>query len=77
MRRFEVGQEYMITHNARPMGLAQVIDVSRGWVTFEMTRADMRKTVRFSGAVRTLGKSCECIVPRDYDAIFSTGGIRR
>ena len=67
----------MITHNARPMGIAQVIDVSRGWVTFEMTRADMRKTVRFSGAVRTLGKSCECIVPRDYDAIFSTGGIRR
>lgn len=77
MRKFEVGQEYMITHNARPMGIAQVIDVSRGWVTFEMKRADLRKTVRFSGTVRTIGKSCECIVPRDYDAIYSTGGIRR
>lgn len=76
MKKFEVGQEYLITSNARPMGIAQVIDVSRGWVTFEMTRADMRKPVRFSGAVRMLGKSCECIVPRDYDAIFSTGGIR-
>lgn len=77
MRRFEVGQRYMVTHNARPVGIAQVLDVSRGWVTLELMRADTRKAVRFSGYIRIVhgGVTCECIVPRDYDAIYAGSAV--
>ena len=76
MKRFEVGQEYVVTAEAVHVGFARVVSVEGGRVAFEMTRG---KPERFSCAVLvpTYGPRTECAVPSKYDAIFADNALKR
>lgn len=78
MKKFEVGQEYLITSNARPMGIGKVCDITPRAVTFDLTRPGGKMT-KFSGAIREIKctASCQVIVPRDYDAVYAGTNIHR
>lgn len=78
MKKFEVGQEYLITSNARPMGIGKVCDITPRAVMFDLTRPGGKMT-KFSGAIREIKctASCQVIVPRDYDAIYAGTNIHR
>lgn len=78
MKRFEVGQEYIITANARPMGIASVVSVSNGRAVFELNRPRQAPR-RFSGEVRVVGGAprSESVIPADYDAIFAYNALKR
>lgn len=78
MKKFEVGQEYLITSNARPMGIGKVCDITPRAVTFDLSRPG-GKQMRFAGAIRELQGTgaCHVIVPRDYDAVYAGTNIHR
>ncbi len=78
MKKFEVGQEYLITSNARPMGVGKVCDITSRAVTFDLSRPG-GKVTRFSGAIRELHGTfaCQVIVPRDYDDVYAGTHIHR
>lgn len=78
MKKFEVGQEYLITSNARPVGIGKVCDLTPRSVTFDLSRPGGKMT-KFSGAIRELqgAGSCQVIVPRDYDAVYAGTNIHR
>lgn len=76
MKRFEVGQDYVVTAEAVHVGFARVVSVEGGRVVFEMTRG---KPERFPCAVLvpTCGPRTECAVPSKYDAIFADNALKR
>ena len=78
MKKFEVGQEYLITSNARPMGIGKVCNITPRAVTFDLSRPGGKQT-RFAGVIRELHgtASCQVIVPRDYDAVYAGTNIHR
>lgn len=78
MKKFEVGQEYLITSNARPMGIGKVCDITPRAVIFDLARPGGKMT-KFSGAIRELQGTgaCQVIVPRDYDAVYAGTNIHR
>ena len=78
MKRFEVGQEYVVTAEAVHVGLARVVSAEGGRVEFEITH---RKPERFSCAVLVTTypprAGTECAVPSKYDAIFAENALKR
>lgn len=78
MKKFEVDQEYLITSNARPMGIGRVCGITPRAVMFILSRPG-GKVTRFSGVIRELQGtgSCQVIVPRDYDAVYAGTNIHR
>lgn len=78
MKRFEVGQEYVVTAEAVHVGLARVVSAEGGRVEFEITH---RKPERFSCAVLVPTypprAGTECAVPSKYDAIFAENALKR
>lgn len=78
MKKFEVGQEYLITSNARPIGIGKVCDITPRAVVFDLSRPGVKMT-KFSGTIRELqgAGSCQVIVPRDYDAVYAGTNIHR
>lgn len=74
MKRFEIGQEYIVTSNARPMGIARVVEADGSRATFELSRG----AARFTERIRTVGKpASEVVVPAEYDAIYAYNAIRK
>lgn len=75
MKRFEVGQEFIITSSARPMGIARVVEVDGSRATFELARRG--GTVRFTERIRTVSKpTSEVVIPREYDAVYAYNAIK-
>ena len=76
MKRFEVGQEFVVTAEAVHVGFARVVSADGGRVEFEITH---RKPERFSCAVLvpTHFPRTECAVPSKYDAIFAENALKR
>ena len=76
MKRFEVGQEYIITSNARPMGIARVVEADGSRAAFEIARSG--GAARLTERIRTVGKpASEVVVPAEYDAIFAYNAITK
>lgn len=76
MKRFEVGQEYIVTSNARPMGIARVVEADGSRATFELARRG--GATRFTERIRTVGKpTSEVVVPAEYDAIYAYNAIKK
>lgn len=75
MKRFEEGQEYVITHYARFVSIARV--VRRDGVLVELEYHLAGKTRRFVSRIRTIrGTRIEVVVPTEYDAIFACYALR-
>ena len=75
MKRFEEGQEYVITQDARFVSIAHVARLDGDWLTFEFHLAG--KTRRFSSRIRTIaGSRIDVVVPTEYDAIFACYALR-
>lgn len=76
MKRFAEGQEYIITSNARPMGIACVVEADGSRATFELSRGG--ETRRFTERIRTVGKPpSEAVVPAEYDAIYAYDALSK
>lgn len=75
MKRFAEGQEYIITSNARPMGIARVVAADGSRATFELSREG--KTRRFTERIRTISNpASEVVVPAEYDAAYAYNAIK-
>ena len=82
MKKFEVGQEYIITSDAAPISIARVVRRDGVWAEFEFTIAG--KVRRYTWRIRTMRSvsrrpMAEAVVPSEYDAIFAydaLGGYR-
>lgn len=75
MKRFEEGQEYVITQDARFVSIARVVRRDGDLATFAFHLAG--KTRRFSSRIRTVGGSrIDVVVPTEYDAIFAYNALR-
>ena len=75
MKSFEEGQEYVITQDARFVGIARVVRRDGVFVTFEFPL--LGKTRRFVSRIRTVrGSRIDVVVPAEYDAIFACYALR-
>lgn len=76
MKRFAEGQKYIITSNARPMGIARVVEADGSRATFELLRGG--KTRRFTESIRIASKpASEAVVPSEYDAIYAYDALKK
>ena len=75
-KRFSEGQEYRISSNGLPMGIARVVESDGSRVTFELKRNGRieRFTERILKVGWPLSESC---VPAEYDAIYSHNAIKK
>ena len=74
MKKFEVGQEYLLTQDAITITLARVVEADGKRVTFEFSCGG--KTRRLTARIRTCNKpSSETAVLADYDAFFAYNAL--
>lgn len=73
---FAEGQEYRISSNCIPMGIARVVEYDGQRVTFELKRNGriVRFTERILKVEWPMSESC---VPAEYDAIYSYNAIKK
>ena len=73
---FAEGQEYRISSNGIPMGIAKVVESDGSRVTFELKRNGriVRFTERILNVSYPLSESC---VPAEYDVIYSFNAIKK
>ena len=74
MKKFEVGQRYIITSDVAPVSIARVARRDGVWAEFEFPIAG--KVRRYTWRIRTLHclshrPIAEAVVPSGYDAIFA------
>ena len=75
-KTFAEGQEYRITSDCIPMGIARVVEADGSRVTFELSRngRKVRLTERILKVSYPLSESC---VPAEYDAIYAFNAIKK
>ena len=72
---FAEGQEYRISSNCIPIGIARVVEADGSRVTFEFSRKGRK--VRFTERILKVGwPLSESCVPAEYDAIYSYNAIK-
>lgn len=72
---FAEGQEYRISSNCIPMGIARVVEYDGQRVTFELKRNG--RIVRFTERILHVGQPLsESCVPDEYDAIYAFNAIK-
>lgn len=73
---FAEGQEYRISSNCIPMGIARVVETDGSRVTFEFSRNS--RIVRFTERILHVGQPLsESCVPDEYDAIYAFNAIKK
>ena len=73
---FAEGQEYRISSNGIPMGIARVVESDGSRVTFELKRNG--RIVRFTERILHVGQPLsESCVPAEYDAIYAFNAIKK
>ena len=73
---FAEGQEYRITSDCIPRGIARVVEANGSRVTFELTRNGRK--VRFTERILKVGQPLsEACVPAEYDAIYAFNAIKK
>lgn len=73
---FAEGQEYRISSNCIPMGIARVVEYDGQRVTFELKRNG--RIVRFTERILHVGQPMsESCVPDEYDAIYAFNAIKK
>ena len=78
MKKFEAGQKYAITSDARVLAIARIVARDGAWAEFEFTIAG--KVRRYTWRIRTVyGASrkptAEVVAPSEYDAIFAYNAL--
>ena len=78
MKRFEEGQEYVLTQDARTLSIARIVARDGAWAEFEFTIAG--KVRRCTWRIRTVRDSlrrptAEVVAPSEYDAIFACNAL--
>ena len=78
MKKFEVGQEYLLTQDTIAITIARVVARDGVWAEFEFPIAG--KVRRYTWRIRTVcGTSrkptAEAVTPSEYDAIFSYNAL--
>ena len=75
-KRFSEGQEYRISSNGLPRGIAKVVEADGSRVTFELKRNG--RIVRFTERILHVGQPLsESCVPAEYDAIYAFNAIKK
>ena len=73
---FAEGQEYRISSNCIPIGIARVVEAYGSLVTFEFSRKGRK--VRFTERILKVGwPLSESCVPSEYDAIYAFNAIKK
>ena len=73
---FAEGQEYRITSDCIPRGIARVVEADGSLVTFEFSRKGRK--VRFTERILKVGwPLSESCVPSEYDAIYAFNAIKK
>lgn len=78
MKKFEVGQEYLLTQDAIAIAIARIVARDGVWAEFEFTIAGKvrRYTWRIRTAYDTLRRpKSEVVAPSEYDAIFAYNAL--
>ena len=78
MKKFEVGQEYLLTQDAITITIARVVARDGVWGEFEFPIAG--KVRRYTWRIRTVYSAfrrpqAEAVTPSEYDAIFAHDAI--
>ena len=78
MKKFEVGQEYLLTQDAITVTIARVVARDGAWAEFEFPIAG--KVRRYTWRIRTVygvlrRPRAEAVTPSEYDAIFAYNAL--